>query len=219
MTQNNLFDFDIPGIYKIVCSKTNCIYYGQTSCFLRRSFQHLQLLKENSHSCLKWQNDFNCYSQNSFYFEIILIEKLLSKRLKIEKDFILNAAEKSLYNPVNQTRRFNYQPRVAQQIQIDDIVYPSIAEAARQVNQSSRTIRKKLDNPINKNYQRLHVQRNSYFDEYQVIIAGKIYPTTSNVVECRLAETTRQVRDRCRSKKWHNWILVEKMSNDYPNRE
>lgn len=219
MTQNNLFDFDIPGIYRIICSKTNCIYYGQTSCFLRRSFQHLQLLKKNSHSCLKLQNDFNYYSKNSFSFEIILIEKSPNKRLKIEKDLILNAAEGSLYNPVNQNRTFNYQPRVAQQVQIDNVVYPSIAEAARQLNQSSRTLRKKLDDPVNQSYQRLYFQRHSYFDEYQVIITGKIYPTTSKVVEYGLAKTTRQVRDRCRSKKWHNWILVEKMSNDYPNRE
>ena len=219
MNSLNLFEFDTPGIYKIVCQKTNCIYYGQTSCFLRRCFQHLKLLKDHCHPCKRLQEDFNLYSQRNFTFEIISIEYSLQQRLKEETTLIENTFEKKLYNPKNSTPIFKYKPRIAQKIQINGILYPSIAEASRQLNRSSRTIRKYLDDPRNQNYKRLELQRHSYFDEYQVIIEGIFYPTTNFAVQQGLAKTTRQVRDRCRSRKWQNWILVKKMSNDYPNRE
>jgi hypothetical protein len=35
-------------------------------------------------------------------------------------------------------------------------------------------------------------------------------------VEAGLAKTTRQVRDRCRSVKWHKWSLVEKGRTTIP---
>ena len=218
MLTHNLFDYDLAGVYKIVCSKTNCIYYGQTSCFLRRCSQHLQLLKNNNHNCLKLQIDWNNCQKTDFVFEIICIESSVTKRLKIEKNLITSTAEKHLYNPLSY-QTFQYQPRIKHQIQIHKVYYESIADAARQLNQSSRTIRAKLDDPRISAYQRIKSHRPIYLDEYQVIINGKFYSTTSNVVKSRLAKTTRQVRDRCRTKKWQNWILVKRMSNDYPNRE
>ena len=215
MLNCNLFDFDIAGVYKIVCSKTNCIYYGQTSCFLRRCSQHLQNLKTNNHSCLRLQNDFNRFQRNDFVFEVVCIELSLTKRLQIEKYLIETTAKTNLYNSES-SPIFYYQPRIAQQIQIAKVSYASIADAARKSNQSSRTIRSKLDDPANLTYQRIKIHRHSYFDEYQVIIEGKVYPTTSNVVKSGLAKTTRQVRDRCRTQKWHNWILVKKCRTTIP---
>lgn len=219
MDQLNLFEFDTPGIYKIVCQKTNCTYYGQTSCFLRRCFEHLQQLQNGSHPCKSLQHDFNLYSRDNFTFKILSVEYSLQQRLKYENTMIKNTAEKYLYNPKAQTQIFKYQPRIAQKIQIDEIVYPSIAEASRQLNRSSRILRKYLDDPIKQNYKRLDFHRHNYFDEYQVIIEGKLYSTTHSVVKKGLAKTTRQVRDRGRSKKWPKWILVKRMSNDYPIRE
>lgn len=53
----NLFDFRKGGVYKIVCTKNSKIYYGQTSFFIRRCFQHLSSLEKKTHSCLKLQKD------------------------------------------------------------------------------------------------------------------------------------------------------------------
>ncbi len=77
----------------------------------------------------------------------------------------------------------------------------------------------KLDDPLNCDYERIEYHRNIYFDEYEVIVDGQYFKSTSLVVSAGLAKTTRQVRDRCRSVKWQKWSLVEKRSNDYPNRE
>ena len=217
----NLFEFDTAGIYKIVCNKNNFIYYGQTSCFIRRCFQHLQKLKSNCHSCESLQKDWNVYTQEDFSFEIIHIEYSYKKRLKLEDELLLNPSGQNLYNPKDQSQSFKHKPRISQKIQIDDTVYRSIAEASRLLNRSSRSIRQYLDDPTKSNYKRVELYRPSYLDEYSIIIDGHFFATTSCVVENGLAETTRQVRDRCRSKskKWFNWSLVKRMSNDYPNRE
>jgi len=77
----------------------------------------------------------------------------------------------------------------------------------------------KFDDPLNQNYERLKYSRHTYFDEYEVKVDGQHFRSTRAVVEAGLAQTTRQVRDRCRSVKWQKWTLVEKRSNDYPARE
>lgn len=81
----NLFHFRKRGNYKIVCTKNKKIYYVQTSCFLRRCFQHLQSLKKKRHPCDALQNNVNLYDKVMFDFEIVEIEDNKGKRLKFEK--------------------------------------------------------------------------------------------------------------------------------------
>jgi hypothetical protein len=212
----NLFQFRKGGVYKIVCTKNNKIYYGQTSCFIRRCFQHLEFLEENKHSCLELQKDVGQYGLDAFLFEVVHIENQLSKRLKLEKKCIESALPSLLYNNKNQ-HNFKTQPRVAQRVKILNCFYPSIAEAARVLGKSSRNIRMKLDDPSNLDYERLEYHRNIYFDEYAVKIDGKSFCSTRSVVEAGLAKTTRQVRDRCRSVKWKNWLFVEKGRTTIPS--
>lgn len=101
-------------------------------------------------------------------------------------------------------------------VKIHRIIYSSIAEASRILEESSRTIRRKLDDSLNFEYERLEYHRHIYFDEYEVEIDGQYYKSTSSVVEAGLAKTTRQVRDRCRSAKWKNWSLVKKGRTTIP---
>jgi hypothetical protein len=75
-----------------------------------------------------------------------------SKRLKLETQFIKSTAD-LLYNPEETIHYFQRQPRVAQRVKIDDSIY-CIAEAA-QIGKSSRTLRLRLDDPSQKQYQRL----------------------------------------------------------------
>lgn len=206
----NLFEFRKGGVYKIVCTKNNKIYFGQTSCFIRRCFQHLSFLEEKKHPCFELQKDFNCFGVAFFQFEVIQIEKQLNVRLKLEKKLIEETPLNFLYNPKNSLHNFQKKPRTALSVKIHGTVYSSIAEASRILKKSSRTIRIKLNDPLNSEYEKLEYHRHIYFDEYEVEIDGHYYNSTSSVVEAGLAKTTRQVRDRCRSDKWKNWLLVKK---------
>lgn len=95
----NLFKFKKGGIYKIVCTKNNKLYYGQTSCFIRRCFQHLQSLENKDHPCLELQMDVSRYSLEAFRFDVVQIQDEHSKRLKLETQFIKSTARHLLYNP------------------------------------------------------------------------------------------------------------------------
>lgn len=204
----NLFEFKKAGVYKIFCKQTKKIYYGQTSNFLRRSYQHLKFLEDQQHACLELQKDFNLFGIDSFQFKIIIYENSLSKRLLLEKKLIQSTLKKDLYNQKN-IHNFRFKPRIAQSIQINNTIYDSIAQAARLLGKSSRTIRTYLDNPCNQNFKRLTLY-NYDFDIYEVFINKKYFKSTRAVVEAGLAKTTRQVRDRCRSIKWKHWRMIKK---------
>lgn len=122
----------------------------------------------------------------------------MNKRLKRERELIDNTSSELLYNP-KIIHNFRTKPLVAQCVKILDYVYPSIANAAQMLGESSRNIRQKLDNPRNQEYQRLEYHRHIYFDEYEVKIDEQHFKSTRAVVDSGLAKTTRQVRDRCRS--------------------
>lgn len=206
----NLFKFRSGGVYKIINTQNNKVYYGQTSCFIRRCAQHLRLLSQKKHSCLKLQNEVNRYGLNVFSFEIIQEESHLTRRLKLEKQYLKQTPSNLLLNNKN-VHNFHKKPRVAQRVKIKNSIFPSIAEAARILNKSSRTIRQKCDDISNNQYERLEYHRNGfYFDEYEVNINGQHFESTVAVVKAGFAITTRQVRDRCRSKKWQNWVLLKK---------
>nr|AOC61489.1 putative site-specific DNA endonuclease [Rhexinema sarcinoideum] len=137
-------------------------------------------------------------------------------RLKLEKNLIEKTPSNLLYNPKNTPHNFQKKPRIAQRVKIHATIYSSIAEASRILKKSSRTIRLKLDDPLNFEYERLEYHRHIYFDEYAVEVDGQFYSSTNSVVEAGLAKTTRQVRDRCRSAKWKNWLLVKKGRTTIP---
>lgn len=139
----------------------------------------------------------------------------LKKRLKLEKQYITTTAKEFIYNPIK-IHNFKTKPRVALRIKIHDIIYPSIKEASRKTNQSPRNIGLKLNDALNINYQRLDYHKPVYFDIYEVNIGNNKFESTRAVVEAGLAKTTRQVRDRCRSKKWTEWHLVEKGRTTIP---
>jgi predicted GIY-YIG superfamily endonuclease len=193
----NLFKFRNGGVYKIVCLKNGKLYYGQTSCFIRRCYQHLSFLKEKKHSCIELQKDVNRYGLDAFVFEVSEVESQLAKRLKLEKNGLLKLCSSSQTCSHVRTLRhrppqnfYTIQPPhfiIFQQsrvllllsVKILGLLYPSIAEAARLLGKSSRTIRMKLDDPLNLNYyERLEYHRAIYFDEYEVNVDGQNYRST-----------------------------------------
>lgn len=205
----NLFNFTEGGIYQIVCIVNKKIYYGQTHCFIRRCYQHFYFLKKQKHACFELQRDFLRFGLDSFKFEILVSETDVKTRLKLEKNFLQTAKTENLYNPL-QIHNFTTKPRLAQRVKIHGKIYSSINEASRILNQSPRNIGLKLNDESNKSFQRLEYHKHIYFDTYKVKIGVTIFESTRAVVEDGLAENTRQVRDRCRSKKWESWQLINK---------
>lgn len=213
----NLFNYGIGGIYKIHCEQTKHVYIGQTYSFLYRANNHLEKLRNQHHECQQLQLDFNSYGEQAFIFEILCIEADEIKRLELEKEAIIQYygtnQEFLLYNSKKPTG-FNLNARIAQKVQIHEQVFPSIMAAVLNTRESKTSIIRKLNDPTNLSYVRLD-QINL---RKRVHIDNSIYESTSEVVTAGLAKTTSQVRQRCRSKRWPNWILKDR-SNDYPTRE
>lgn len=205
----NLLEFNGGGVYKITCIKNNKIYYGQRSCFFRPCSQHLKLFKDKKHYCCELQEHVCCYGLHNFRFEVVVNENTLKKRLQIEKQYIDTTPKELIYNIIK-IHNFKTKPRIAQRIKVHNIVFPSIKEASRILKQSTGNIGLKLDDASNTNYKRLHYHPHIYFDTYEVKIANYQFKSTRAVVDAGLATTTRQVRDRCRSKKCTDWQFIEK---------
>jgi len=204
----NLFDFDKAGVYKINCTATHKVYYGQTFSFLKRWTDHFYHLQNPTHDCLKLQKYFNFYGAKSFIFKSLCLENDSQKRLLIEQTFIKKKISKNLYNVV---KPHNFTKRATRhRVAINNKIYDSISEASRQLNLDVRTLRRRLDDPTNQNYQRLEVIQVTNFNHYEVLINDKHFYSTSDVVKANLAKSTKQVRERCRSKKWKTWHLIQK---------
>lgn len=210
----NLFDYGGGGIYRIYCKSTNCFYIGQTFSFIYRANQHLEKLRNQTHECKKLQKDWDIYTPTDFTFEICYYENDDTKRLKLEKLELKKYSSNSLYNDLKPVGS-NLKTRVAQQVQIRGYSYPSITSAVKKTGESKTSIIRKLDDPSNLFYVRL---KKIDLDKYYVQINNKIYRSTREVVENGLAQTTREVRQKCGSKYWPTWILKER-SNDYPKWE
>lgn len=208
----NLFKFKQSGVYKLSCLVNKKIYYGQTSDFLRRSWQHLTFLENQQHMCFELQKDFNNYDINNFEFTIVKLESNLYQRLKLEKQLINDSEKNFLYNKKTVDPNFmKLTQRVAQRVKINNTINDSISQAARHLKKSSRSIRQSLADPTKKNFERLNEYRHSMFDKYEVFIDDQFFKSTQAVVAVGLAKTTRQVRDRCKSNKWNNWVMVKKV--------
>ena len=142
------------------------------------------------------QKHFVRYGLQNFIFKVVAYECDLKKRLNLEKKLIENTAPNCIFNPLK-PHNFKTNPRVSQRVTINKIVYDSIAEASRKLNRSSRSIGLKLDDALNTHYERLDYHEGFYFDTYKVQIHNQIFESTQAVVKEGLANTTRQVRDRC----------------------
>lgn len=205
----NLFEFRGAGVYKITCIKNHKIYVGQTDCFVRRCFQHLKLVKDKKHYCRQLQKHVCYYGLHNFKFEVIVNEPNLKKRLQLEKQYIDATPKELIYNPIK-IHNFKTQPRIAQRIEVHGVIYSSIKEASRILKQSPRNIGIKLNDSLNPHYKRLDYYAHDFFNIYEVKIDNIKFKSTRAVVDAGHAKTTRQVRDRCRSKKWPKWQLIEK---------
>ena len=61
----------LSGIYKIINTKTDKVYIGQSSAYLNRWHTHKSRLRNNKHDNPSLQEDYNTYGEEAFVFEVI----------------------------------------------------------------------------------------------------------------------------------------------------
>ena len=64
------YKIDVCGIYKIVNTKNNHCYVGQSIRAKKRIKEHFRLLRLNKHTNQHLQNSYNKYGADSFYGEV-----------------------------------------------------------------------------------------------------------------------------------------------------
>ena len=172
-----------PGVYIILCIKNNKRYYGESVNVSARLSQHKSRLRRNIHEIPELQHDWNLYGEIFFDFSAVYmclncdraerkaIElKYISQQLAVCYNKFAQTSRKKQNNPfwgkkhTEQTKKQisrslyeNYQNRVPEGIQVllNNQIYPSISEASRQTTHSRDTIRRWLNDPKNKNCQKL----------------------------------------------------------------
>ena len=94
-------------IYVIECKATNKYYIGQTGVwFERRVIQHKSKLKNDDHSAIEMQDDYNIHGPDAFEYSILKEldsqatgEELLREEKKFIKKFL--SEDKQLYNNID----------------------------------------------------------------------------------------------------------------------
>lgn len=170
---SHLLPRKLPGIYMILCVVNDYRYYGETKNVSGRLASHKSTLRRKIHHNEKLQTDWNVYGEKMFEFVVLYIgedwEKRLT-RLTIESQLITQNTERC-YNifesfelRVNELNGF-YQKRhsditkkrmslakkdipndiLGKKISINEKIYPSIAQASRELGHSRKCIRIRLD--------------------------------------------------------------------------
>ena len=163
----------------IFCLKSNFRYYGESKNVSGRLASHKSLLKRNIHPNISMQNDYNQYGEDFFDFVVLFIgDRWQNRRLRRKKETLLiqknsdtcynvleSQARPKEQNPFwNKRHTCETRKRISQALKgrpnnllgrpvsIQGIEYPSIAEASRQTKMARKTIRKKINDPKEKDF-------------------------------------------------------------------
>ena len=160
-----------PGVYMIHCLENDKRYYGETSNISQRLASHKSCLRRNIHTNLKLQHDWNVYGENQFHFVPLFVGPQWTNRpLRLQKELFLILQNPELcYNHIDwydrsgdknpfsnrnhseETKKLiseaNKKPNDAlgKGIRLNNIPYPSLAEASRQTGMARKIIRKRLN--------------------------------------------------------------------------
>lgn len=169
-----------PGLYIVRCNVNDWRYYGESTNVSGRLASHKSLLNRGIHANKPLQADFNTYGEQNFDFIVLYMGSDWDDkqtRLARETQLIIQDRSKTYNVFAEQNRsgernafygRFQTQEakqkigeamrgipndKLGKDIVIDNIEYPSLAEAARQLKLARKTIRERLNNPAFENYQ------------------------------------------------------------------
>jgi group I intron endonuclease len=220
MDISNLFN---PGLYKITCLKNNKIYIGQSSNILSRLGKHVEKLENNKHDCLELQNDFNQFGKKSFLFEILEINsEFLSEDLRKKEKLLINEIPDNFrYNRPNFKNSFS-----SQVIKINNKIYSSLNEAAKELKESRTNLLRKCLNPSIENYtivesEIANIKKYTFYKSQACVIDGVFYSSLNQAAK-RLKTDHKTIKNRILSEKYPNYNFFtdeRQRSNDYPERE
>ena len=88
------------GIYKILNTKNNKVYIGQTKDYDKRIREHLRYLKNNTHQNKYLQRTYNKYGADIFEFS--LIEECSEKELTIREQYWID-----FYGGISDPKNYN----------------------------------------------------------------------------------------------------------------
>lgn len=169
-----------PGLYAIFCTKTNKIYFGESSNVISRLGRHWHYLISKNHDCRDLQDDFDLYGLNFFEFYILSIgSNWISKSKRKEKENELIYANKGkVYN----MESYNPKSAYRRSVKYKNEIFPTIAEASRKTGVSRTTIRRNCANSENHDWSSVATP---FSDDYlvhrsfsnPVCVDGKIYPS------------------------------------------
>lgn len=179
-----------PGVYMILCLLNNFRYYGETSNLSMRLAGHKRDLRKKKHASERLQEDWNNFGEKNFEFSVLFIGedwKEKDTRLGKETQLILEHPDLcyNTYASMNdrvkklnsffgkkhseQTKRLigDLQRGIPKDslgaaVQINNVNYPSIAEASRQLGHSRKLIRSRVDNVDFPQWIRLSEMPNDY---------------------------------------------------------
>ena len=171
----------LSGLYTIICLNNHRQYIGQSTNVTNRLSKHLSQLKKNCHFCKDLQTDFNLYTQKNFVIQRLSLGEAIDKKLRenIEITLIELIPKEFLYNkfasPSQRTGSLNgfyghkhteetkkkislansvsTVKRQRKPVQINNVIYASVAEAERQTGIARRLIRKRCHEEYHTNYQ------------------------------------------------------------------
>jgi hypothetical protein len=163
-----------PGLYMIHCLKNDWRYYGESSNVSGRLASHKSMLNRQIHPNKLLQADWDLLGSDHFQFVVLFIGQEWSdpvvRRAKELELIILNInisynilegiqrpGDKNPFwgriHTVETKKRIGDAMRgvpnnlLGKQISIDNIFYPSLAEASRQTGHSRKLIRTRLNDP------------------------------------------------------------------------
>jgi group I intron endonuclease len=215
----------LPGVYIILCIENNKRYYGESTNVSARLSQHKSKLRKNIHEIIELQRDWNLYGEEFFNFSPLFISRDCdkTKREALESEYIARhfdicynkfykSSRKKENNPFwghrhsEATRKQISKSLIENNkismpeglpILLKGEIYPSISEASRQTNHSRDTIRRWLNDPNNKNCERIDIsqpQKKFTIVEEKQLNAGVAKPISLNGISySSIAEAARKL--------------------------
>ena len=194
-----------PGIYKIICTKNNKIYIGQSSNILSRFGRHVDNLENNRHDCIELQNDFNKFGKQFFIFEALEFNiKYNNEIFRQEEEILLikKIPKKNSYNKLYINKSF-----AARVIKVNKKIYYSLHEAAKELNESRTHLTRKCLDKKNLNYNFVEQKSNLKFKFNKPVrckINGTIYKSLNEAAkELNVNHST--IKHRILSKKFPDY--------------
>nr|YP_009184727.1 putative GIY YIG homing endonuclease [Oogamochlamys gigantea]ALO62837.1 putative GIY YIG homing endonuclease [Oogamochlamys gigantea] len=168
----DITDLMLPGIYQILDIKNNRSYYGETDFMANRFVQHMNELKNETHSNAALLKAFKEQNKDFRGFRFIILHigtewKNKQKRLEKEQEYIKANADRC-YNTKNEKPVFK---KTIRPVMAKHKKYPSVHAAVRGEKIPRTTLIRYLLDPNNKDY--FYILEEEQTNYGQVAIFGK----------------------------------------------